>query len=276
MAKRSGEVFKLALVQMLVEGGNRAKNLHHAEDLIAQAASQQADVVLLPEAMDLGWTHPSAKSEAGAIPGGETCQMLIGAAKKHSVYVCSGLIEKAQNGNVYNAAVVVDPGGDIILHHRKLAELDIGHEFYQQGDRLNVCHTGVGTLGLMICADGLARDRVLTRALGYMGADVILSPSSWAVLADHDNAQQPYGLGWREVYIPAAKEFSVWIASVSNVGWITAGPWRDRKCIGCSLVIGPDGREILQGPYGPDAETILYVDVDPVKRPTRGLGWNSH
>jgi predicted amidohydrolase len=267
---------RLALVQMLVEGGARAKNLRHAEELIGQAASEKADLVLLPEAMDLGWTHPSAISEAGSIPDGETCQMLIRAAKNHGVTICSGLIERASDGSVFNAAVIVDPGGEIILQHRKVAKLEIGHEFYGIGDRLNVCHTDLATLGLMICADGLARDRVLTRALCYMGADVILSPSSWAVPAEHDNARQPYGQGWREVYIPVAREFSVWIASVSNVGWLTAGPWQGRQCIGCSLVIGPDGREVLQGPYGPAAETILYVDIEPVKRPARGLGWNTH
>ena len=91
----------------------------------------------------------------------------------------------------------------------------------------------------MICADGLAKDHLLSRTLCYMGAQVILSP-----------------------YRPVAKEFPVWIAGVSNVGEINAGPWAGRKCIGCSLVIGPNGEEILQGPYGVAAETILYIDID--------------
>jgi predicted amidohydrolase len=269
-------MFRLALVQMLVEGGNRPKNLHHAEELIGQAVSEKADLVVLPEAMNLGWTHPSAITEAEPIPDGETCQMPVRAATKHGVTICSGLVERASDRSAFNSAVIVDPEGEIILRHRKVAELEIGHEFYGIGDRLNVCRTSLATLGLMICADGLARDRVLTRALCYMGADVILSPSSWAVPAEHNNTSQPYGQGWQEVYIPVAKEFSVWIASVSNVGWIMAGPWQGRQCIGCSLVIGPGGQVVLQGPYGPTAEAILYVDVDPVKRPARGLGWNTH
>jgi predicted amidohydrolase len=169
--------------------------------------------------------------------------------------------------------VIIGPHGEVLIKHRKLNELDIGHSYYGQGDRLNVCHTDLATFGLMICADGFARDRVLARALGYMGADVILSPCAWAVPAEHDNANEPYGELWRNSYQPVAREFSVWIIGVSNVGWITAGPWQGRKAIGCSLVIGPRGEEVVQGPYGSEAETVLYVEVTPVPRPARGCGW---
>ena len=79
--------------------------------------------------------------------------------------------------------------------------------------------------------------------------------------ADHDQQADPYGQTWRNVYQPVAREFSVWIVGVSNVGTINAGPWAGRHCIGCSLVIDAGGNEVLQGPYGVDAETILYVDV---------------
>ena len=93
--------------------------------------------------------------------------------------------------------------------------------------------------------------------------------------ADRQHAAvQPLLAGKRVgVYKPVAKEFAMWILGVSNVGQIEAGPWAGRKCIGCSLVVGPDGEEVLQGPYGEDAETILYVDIDPQPRPARGCGW---
>ena len=94
-----------------------------------------------------------------------------------------------------------------------------------------------------------------------MGADLILSPCAWAVPADHDNRKEPYGQLWRDNYGPVARDFRLWIAGASNVGWITAGPWQGRKCIGCSLVVDPSGKPVLEGPYGPDAETILNVDI---------------
>jgi hypothetical protein len=65
----------------------------------------------------------------------------------------------------------------------------------------------------------------------------------------------------------------MWIVGVSNVGWLTDGPWRGRKCIGCSLVVGPDGQPVLTGPYGVDAETVLYANVEVEPRPARGDDW---
>ncbi len=270
--KNSSKSFKLALIQMYVEPGNKEANLGRAEKLIQEAAGNGANVVLLPEAMDLGWTHPSALLEAEAVPGGNTCNRLSTYAKKYRVYICSGLIEK-DGFSVYNSAVIINDSGTVLIKHRKINELSIAQNIYNQGDRLNVCRTPYGTFGLLICADATAKDHVLTRSLCYMGADVILSPSSWAVEPTFDNKKTPYGDTWRKAYVPVASEFSVWIAGCSNVGPITEGEWKNWNGIGCSLVIDPHGKEIVQGPYGEKAETIIYVDIKALKRPTWGTGW---
>lgn len=265
--------FRLAIVQMYVEPGDLHKNLSHAGQLIAEAAGSGADVVLMPEVLDLGWTHPSARQLADSIPGGVACKSLCEAARKNNVYLCCGIVE-ADGNAIYNSAVIIDNKGKVLIKHRKLNELDIAHDVYSQGDRLNVCPTPWGTFGLLICADANAKDHVLTRSLCYMGADVILSPSSWAVPPDHDNTKESYGDTWRDAYMPVAKEFSVWIASASNVGPVTEGPWKNWKCIGCSLIIGPDGKEKLMGPYGEHAEKILYYNINPLPRPARGTNWS--
>lgn len=57
-------MFKLAMIQMLVKGGNKGQNLAHAQALISAAAEKGAQLVLLPEAMDLGWTHSTARLNA--------------------------------------------------------------------------------------------------------------------------------------------------------------------------------------------------------------------
>ena len=105
-----------------------------------------------------------------------------------------------------------------------------------------------------------------------MGAQVILSPCAWAVPADHDNARVPYGWRWLECYCPVARDFQLWIAGCSNVGGINDGPWQGRQCIGNSLVVNPQGEPVLRGPYGMDAEALLFADVIPrVKRRGDGL-----
>ena len=266
-------MFKLALAQMRVDGGDKRANLERAMACVQEATAQGAQVVLLPEAMTLGWTHSSARTLADEIPNGESCSVLRAAAQRNAVFVCSGLVERAGE-KIFNAAVLISPDGEVILHHRKINELEIAHHLYALGDRLRVADTPLGRFGLMICADGFAHGQTLGRALGYMGAQIILSPSAWVVPADHDNMKQPYGQLWIDNYSPVARDFRMWIASVSNVGWINDGPWKGRKCIGCSLVVGPSGERVLTGPYGVDAEAMLYVDdLNLSLRPAQGTGW---
>ena len=264
--------FKLALAQMLVECGRKEANLRRAMDRIQEAAAAGAQVVVLPEAMTLGWTHSSAKSDADEIPDGASCLRLREAARRSRIYVCAGLVERS-GPLIFNSATLIGPDGDVLLHHRKLNELEIAHDCYAPGDRLAVATTPLGTFGVMICADAFARGQVVGRTLGLMGADIILSPCAWAMPADHDNSEQPYGRLWLDNYSPVARDFALWIAGASNVGWLDDGPWKGHKCIGCSLVVGPDGRKALMGPYGADAEAILYTEIKLEPRPARGDGW---
>lgn len=266
-------MLSLAMVQMRVEGGERDANLARAAEQVALAAQAGAQLIVLPEAMDVGWTHPSARELAEPIPEGITVAALRAWARSHRVWICSGVTERAGSA-VYNAAVLLNADGEVVLHHRKLNELEIGHPFYDGGDRLGVVATPWGTVGLMICADAFARDQVITRTLGYMGAQLILSPCAWAVPADHDQAREPYGQLWRDNYGPVARDFRMWIAGVSNVGPLTAGPWAGRRCIGCSLLVGPDGEPVLTGPYGETAEAILHASIQLERRPARGDGWS--
>jgi predicted amidohydrolase len=267
-------MFRLGLVQMYVQAGAVQANLRRARERVRRAADGGAHVVVLPEAMDCGWTHASSRAAAGSVPGGETYETLAGLAREHDIYLCSGLTERAGE-HVYNAAVIIGPDGRLLLRHRKLNELDFAHDVYDQGDRIGVARTPLATFGLMVCADGFAAGHVVSRSLGLMGADVILSPSAWAVPAGHDNAQTPYGKEWCDSYMPVAREFGLWIVGVSNVGPVVGGTWDGRRCIGCSLVVGPDGRVVVKGPYGEDAETVIYVNVEPHERRVRGSGWGT-
>lgn len=268
-------MFKLALIQMRVDGGALTANLQRASDRVQRAAAAGANIALLPECMDLGWTDPSAPFLAGDVPGGDAYECLREMAVANQIYICGGLTERAEE-KTFNSAVLIDPSGELKLLHRKLNELDIGHPYYAQGDRLGVFRSEFGTIGLMICADAFAKGQVLTRSLGYMGADIILSPCAWAVPPDHDNQKNPYGGLWDEHYMPICRDFDLWIAGVSNVGTLTGGPWSTWNCIGCSRVISPTGQPLEVMPYGRDADEIRIVEIETSARPARGCGWNDY
>ncbi len=264
--------YKLAMVQMDVIGGDPEANLQHAAERIREAAEHGAKLALLPEAMDYGWCHTSAREGAGPIPGGVSFEALSKAARENDIFVCAGIIER-DGDKLYNAAVIIDRKGEMLIKHRKLNELDFAHDLYDQGDRLNVVHTELGTLGLLICADANAKDFTISKTLGYMGADIILSPSAWAVPGDHSNVRDPYGDTWRNAYEPICSQFSLWYVGVSNVGSVDDGEWTGWNCIGCSLATDHKGEEVVQGPYGAAADTIIYIDVTLQERPARGTLW---
>ena len=265
--------YRVGMGQILVEGGRPEVDLRRATDAIRAAAEQGCRLVVLPECLDLGWTDPSARERAAPIPGPHT-EPLARAAREHRVYVAAGLVERA-GARIYNCAVLIAPTSEILLHHRKINELDIGLDLYSVGDRMGVAETELGTLGLSICADNFCSSLAIAHVLARMGAQLILSPSAWAVIADHDNTNhdntgERYGKRWRDSYTELAKLYDVTVVGVSNVGPISGGPWAGRKCIGCSLAVGPGGDVLAELPYGERAEAVGVIEVEPRPPIARG------
>jgi len=116
-------------------------------------------------------------------------------------------------------------------------------------------------VGLLVCADLFPDSLELGRALGRMGCRLILSPCAWAVPGDHDNAKEPYGGLWRESYTALTKAFPLTVVGVSNVGPVEAGPWQGRKCVGCSLAMGPGATLPAQGPYCQEALEVIEAET---------------
>jgi len=253
---------------MLVQGGQPEENLARAVSWIDRAASRACDILVLPECLDLGWTHPSARTLAQPIPGAYS-DALAHAAAGAGIYVVAGLVER-DHSLLYNSAILLSPAGELLAVHRKINELSIAHDLYQIGDHLGVVQTPLGTIGLAICADLFPTSLVLGHALARMGAQMVLSPCCWAMDADHDNQAQPYGGLWLNSYSELARLYDITVAGASNVGWVEAGPWRGKKCIGCSLAVGPDGAVLARAPYGADAEALVTFTVRPRPPIARG------
>lgn len=260
------------MAQMEVVGGDIGSNVARAQERVAAAASLGARIVVLPECLDTGWTFPTARQLATPVPDGPVCSALAAAARDHDIYVCAGLTERDQD-KVFNTAVLIGPDGVLLSRHRKINELAIAHNVYDQGDRLSVVPTPLGTLGTLVCADAVARGGALLESLALMGADIILSPCAWAVAPDHDNTTDPYGALWRIAYTGVAAANGCAVVGVSNVGWVVGGAWDGWRCIGCSLAVDTDGRELLQAPYGVGADGIHVVEITPQARGARGSSW---
>jgi len=236
--------------------------------MIQQAAQSECDIIVLPECLDVGWTHTNSRRLSQPIPG-EYSEKLSEAARTSRVYVVAGLTER-DGDRLFNSAVLIAPDGQLLLKHRKINILEIAQDLYATGNCLCVANTPLGTIGIPICADNFSDSLALGHSLARMGAQVLLSPCSWAVTAEHDNERDPYGELWRQSFTTLARLYNITVVGVSNIGWITAGPWQGRKCIGCSLAVGPGGNILAQGPYGAEAEALIELTVSVVESQVRG------
>lgn len=259
---------RIGLGQLLVEGGEPLRNLDRAARMIQEAAEQRCDIVLLPETLDFAWTHPSALTEAQPIPGPYSDRLCQEAAR-HGVYVCAGLTERAPDGRIYNAAVIINPEGQILLKYHKINLLTVEQPFYEVGTTLNVIDTPLGRLGLNICADNYLDGLPIGHTLARMGAEIILSPSSWTVDYSLTEEDDPYREKWIKPYQILASLYNVVVVGTTSVGYIVGGPYEGKKSIGCSLAVDASGIR-AQGKFNEFAGELIVADVPRPHRPERG------
>jgi predicted amidohydrolase len=262
-----GKRIKIGMGQLLVEGGEPDRNLKRAEDMIKEAAKKRCDIALLPETLDLAWTHPSAKTEAQPIPGPYS-EKLCHNARDHNIYVCAGLTEKAKD-RVYNTAIFIDPSGEIVLKYHKINLLMVEQDFYAVGNKLSVVETPFGIIGVNICADNYIDALDIGHTLARMGSQVILSPSSWTVDYSITEGRDPYGEKWFKPFFTLASMHDLVIISATSVGYIVGGPYSGKKMVGCSMAVGREGT-IAKGAHNELAGELVVTFVDVPERKEKG------
>jgi predicted amidohydrolase len=259
---------KLGLAQLLVEGTEPERNFGRAERLISLAQEQQCDMVLLPETIDFAWTHPDGLHNSKPIPG-EYSNLFCQLALKYNIWICVGLTEKTNEAN-YNAAILIDNAGKIVGKHRKINLLTVEFSFYEIGQKLEVFDTPFGKIGLNICADNYEDATHIGHTLARMGAQLILSPSSWTV--DHTITEEvhPYREKWIKPLSSIAAAHGIIVASATSVGYIVGGPYEGKKMVGCSLCVGKEGI-IAEGVFNEFASDLVIAIFDIPQRTEKGV-----
>jgi predicted amidohydrolase len=250
---------KIGLCQLLVEGGEPERNLERAKKLIEQSVNANCDLVLLPETLDLAWTHPSVFEEAQTIPGNRS-DFFADLAIKHNIWICLGLTEKLEN-KIYNTAIIINEKGQIIHKYHKINLLEVEFPFYQLGQHLSVVDSPWGKIGVNICADNYKNALCLGHSLARMGAQIILSPSSWTV--DHFVTEEmdPYKDKWISPLSELATLYEIPVISTTSVGYIVGGPYEGKKMIGCSLSVDKFGK-VTQGEFNEFASDLKIIEVE--------------
>jgi predicted amidohydrolase len=165
---------RLAAVHFRPSGGKSPRdNCRQFEPLIAEAARQKADLVVLGETLTSVALGKPFSDVAEPIPGPAT-QFFGGLAQKHHLYIVAGLVER-DGYLVYNTAVLLGPDGGLVGKYRKTClprdEVKAG---ICPGTEYPVFETRFGKVGLMICYDGFFPE--VARELANRGAEVIAWP----------------------------------------------------------------------------------------------------
>lgn len=142
------------------------------EPLIAKAAAQKADLVVLPETLTY-YGRKSMVDCAETVPGPVTDYFGV-LAKKHDCYIAAGLVER-EGHLIYNVCVLLGPDGKVAGKYRKVAlprgEVEAG---VTPGHEYPVFDTRFGRVGMMVCYDGFFPE--VARQLAINGAEIIAWP----------------------------------------------------------------------------------------------------
>lgn len=226
---------KIAMCQIVCLDGDRRGNLARAERAVSEAAAAGAQIACLPESAVLGWVNPDAHRRAQPIPG-EDSERLCEMARRHGVFLCAGLDERAGE-SLYDSAVLVDDAGKVLLKHRKIILLsELMTPPYSAGEEVQVAQTRFGRVGVLICAD--THEPEILAKMAKRKPDLALVPYGYAA---PEEVWPEHGGELERVVTNAAKVLHAPVVGTNLVGQITHGPWAGRTYAGHSVAADKTG-----------------------------------
>jgi nitrilase len=249
---------RVAAVQLSPDIETPANTITRVLGTIAEAAGRGARLIVFPETFVP--YYPYLYEHAVVVPGPVT-DAVAEAARKYAIVVVLGVNER-DHGSLYNAQVVFDADGTILLKRRKITPTFHERMIWGQGDGagLRVVDTAVGRIGALACWEHynpLARYALMAQ---HEEIHVGQFPGSMVgqIFADQIEVTIRHH----------ALESGCFV--VNATGWLT-GAQAARICPdeklrraltgGCmTAIIGPEGNHIV--PPLTEGEGMLLADLD--------------
>ncbi|MFZ5722299.1 MAG: carbon-nitrogen hydrolase family protein [Pseudomonadota bacterium] len=252
---------KAAVVQM-VSGRDPVLNLESAATLVAEAAQQGAQLIVLPEnfavynPVDL----PSLAEIAGD-PQAPFQSFMSRLAKQHRIWLVGGSIpvRPARDDNdprVFSSCLVYSPEGELVARYDKLHLFDVDitdaqgryreSERFRYGDSVVVFDTPFARIGVAVCYD--LRFPELFRALTERGAEIIVLPSAFTRLTGQAH--------WEILVRARAIENTCFLLAAGQGGRHDAR----RETFGHSMIVDPWG-VVLAGLGEGEAVAVANLDT---------------
>lgn len=257
---------KVAALQM-VSTGVLADNLDQAATLLAQAASQGAELAVLPEYFCLIGQRDSDKLAIQETFGtGPIQSFLADQARALGLWIVAGTmpISASSPDRVYNSSLVFNPQGECVARYDKihLFRFNNGQESYDESKVLDRGNTPTQfdlpstdghrwRIGLSVCYD--LRFAELYRGYAEVGCDLMLVPSAFT----HTTGQAH----WEVLLRARAIENLAFVGAAAQGGLHPSG----RQTWGQSLLIDPWGAVLAQQAQG-SGVVIAELNADLLKQ----------
>ena len=247
--------FRAAAAQM-VSGGDVAQNLVQASGLIADAAGEGAELVLLPEYFGIMGAQSTDKVRAAERDGdGPQQEFLATQAREHRVVLIGGSVPLACDDatRVRSACLAYGPDGKRLARYDKVHLFRFAHgdEAYdetrtiERGGAPVAFDAPFGRIGLSICYD--LRFPELYRALGDCALVCAPSAFTWTTGTAH----------WHLLLRTRALENQVYMLAAAQGG---VHPGR-RRTYGHSCLVDPWGEIVAE--RADDGPGVVIGLVDP-------------
>lgn len=166
---------KVAAVQVRCEPRRTIENLAHAEAFVEQAASEGAELVLLPELMPGGYLLTEDIWKTAEQFNGSSVAWLKRTAKRYAIYLGMSFAE-ADGPDFFNSFVLATPRGTIAGRVRKSPPASVEAYFFRAGTDPHYIDTEIGRIGVGICYENLLYERI--SALHQASVDLVLQPTA--------------------------------------------------------------------------------------------------
>jgi aliphatic nitrilase len=273
--------FRAAAVQAAPEFLDLDAGVDKAVALIAEAASHGAQLVGFPETWLPGypwfiWLGAPAWGlqffpryhDNSLSYGTPQADRIAAAAREHRITVVMGLSER-EAGSLYIAQWIIGPDGETVAHRRKLKPTHVERTVFGEGDGsdLSVYDTPLGRLGGLCCWEHL---QPLSKYAMYAQNEQV-HVAAWPGFSLYRGAAHALG---PEVNTAASRVYAVEGGCFVVAPCATVSPEMvELMCTddakrallqtggGYARIFGPDG-SLLHEPLAPDAEGIVYADLD--------------
>ncbi|MEE3349973.1 MAG: nitrilase-related carbon-nitrogen hydrolase [Candidatus Gastranaerophilaceae bacterium] len=213
------EEIKISALQMSSVVGEIEQNRNKLSEIVSKELEYDTDFLVLPEVWTVGWSCEDFSASAEDFKNSQTVKLLSDIAKKYSVNILGGsLIEKGEDGKLYNTCPVINRKGELVTKYSKMhlytyCGCTEGHYIETGKNPVMVNLDGVN-IGLTICYD--IRFPEIFRAYRKKNVDLLVNMAAWG-------SKKP--IPWETLTRCRAIENQAYMVALTQSGQIKGDDW---------------------------------------------------